>query len=64
MQTQFSTAAQAAIRWLDLPGTGHPVVFVHGLGCAASYEYPALWPMRLVRQAGYPYRLARQRLQR
>ncbi|MBK4115833.1 alpha/beta fold hydrolase [Pluralibacter gergoviae] len=42
MQTQFSTAAQAAIRWLDLPGTGHPVVFIHGLGCAASYEYPRI----------------------
>lgn len=40
MQTHFSDTAQAAVRWLDLPGRGEPVIFIHGLGCAASYEYP------------------------
>ena len=28
------------MRWLDLPGRGDPVVFIHGLGCASTYDYP------------------------
>lgn len=32
--------AGCTVRWHDLPGTGDPVVFIHGLGCASSYEYP------------------------
>ena len=31
-----------AIRYLDLPGTEPPLVILHGLGCASSYEYPPL----------------------
>lgn len=40
MNSFHSTVAGAAIRWFDLPGKGRPVIFIHGLGCAASYEYP------------------------
>jgi len=40
METFFSTTANCRVRWLDLPGNGTPLVFVHGLGCASSYEYP------------------------
>ncbi|RPH24790.1 alpha/beta hydrolase [Buttiauxella warmboldiae] len=40
METFFSTVAKCCVRWLDLPGTGTPMLFVHGLGCASSYEYP------------------------
>ncbi|WP_281080485.1 alpha/beta fold hydrolase [Klebsiella quasivariicola] len=36
----FSSAAGATLRWFDLPGEGLPVVFIHGLGCASSYDYP------------------------
>jgi len=28
------------VRFLDLPGEGPPLVFVHGLGCASSHDYP------------------------
>ena len=30
------------LRYHDLPGTGVPLVFVHGLGCASSCDYPAV----------------------
>lgn len=42
MQSLFSTIAGATVRWHDLPGVGIPVVFIHGLGCASSYEYPRI----------------------
>lgn len=42
MQSLFSLTAGADVRWHDLPGKGTPVVFVHGLGCASSYEYPRI----------------------
>lgn len=42
MNSFFSAIAGARVRWQDLPGTGTPVVFIHGLGCAASYEYPRI----------------------
>lgn len=28
------------IRYHDLPGEGTPIVFIHGLGCASSMDYP------------------------
>ncbi len=31
-----------AVRYHDLPGNEPPIVFVHGLGCASSFEYPAI----------------------
>ena len=40
MNSFYSQQAGCTVRWHDLPGTGDPVVFIHGLGCAASYEYP------------------------
>lgn len=42
MQSLFSLTAGASVRWHDLPGKGIPVVFIHGLGCASSYEYPRI----------------------
>jgi pimeloyl-ACP methyl ester carboxylesterase len=32
----------APVRFLEIPGAGRPLVFVHGLGCAASSDYPAV----------------------
>lgn len=40
MNGYFSSLAGATVRWLDIPGRGDPVVFIHGLGCASSYDYP------------------------
>ncbi|MBV8042364.1 alpha/beta hydrolase [Pluralibacter sp.] len=42
MNSMLSRIAGAVVRWHDLPGDGDPVVFIHGLGCASSYEYPRL----------------------
>ncbi|KLU27208.1 alpha/beta hydrolase [Caballeronia mineralivorans PML1(12)] len=30
----------AMLRFHDLPGSGTPLVFIHGLGCASSCDYP------------------------
>ncbi|MBI3149333.1 MAG: alpha/beta hydrolase [Betaproteobacteria bacterium] len=30
------------LRFHDLPGAGRPLVFVHGLGCASSCDYPTV----------------------
>ena len=42
MHSFYSSLAAARVRWLDLPGQGTPVVFIHGLGCASSWEYPRI----------------------
>lgn len=42
MRSFTSTLAAARVRWLDLPGHGMPVVFIHGLGCASTWEYPRI----------------------
>ncbi|WP_312628099.1 alpha/beta hydrolase [Scandinavium sp.] len=53
MNSLFSAIAGATVRWHDLPGSGLPVVFIHGLGCAASYEYP-----RIVADSAFGHRRA------
>lgn len=30
----------AYLRWLDYPGDDLPIVFIHGLGCASTIDYP------------------------
>lgn len=40
MNSFYSRHARGNVRWHDLPGKGEPVVFIHGLGCASSFEYP------------------------
>jgi pimeloyl-ACP methyl ester carboxylesterase len=42
MFSLHSEIAGATVRWHDFPGNGIPVVFIHGLGCASSYEYPRI----------------------
>lgn len=42
MKSFYSIIAGATVRFHDLPGQGVPVVFIHGLGCASSYEYPRI----------------------
>lgn len=31
---------KSLLRYHDLPGTGLPILFIHGLGCAGSFDYP------------------------
>jgi pimeloyl-ACP methyl ester carboxylesterase len=40
MNSFFSSTANCDVRWQDLPGSGAPLIFIHGLGCASLYEYP------------------------
>lgn len=36
---------QARLRYHDLPGEGSPIIFIHGLGCASSFDYPQVASM-------------------
>lgn len=36
----FTLADGSILRFHDLPGLGPPLLFVHGLGCASSCDYP------------------------
>ncbi len=36
----FPLADGSTLRFHDLPGRGRPLLFVHGLGCAPSCDYP------------------------
>lgn len=40
MKEFYVQQADAVMRYLDFPGEKTPLVFVHGLGCAGSYDYP------------------------
>ncbi|URN97327.1 alpha/beta hydrolase [Leclercia adecarboxylata] len=42
MNSFKSLQANCVVRWQELPGQGEPLVFIHGLGCASSYEYPRI----------------------
>lgn len=35
-------SVQADLRYHDLPGNGVPLLFIHGLGCASSCDYPTV----------------------
>ena len=40
MNTHLLTTLNVHLRFHDLPGPGIPLVFIHGLGCASSCDYP------------------------
>ena len=40
MKTFTLPAHQCTLRFHDLPGEGTPLLFIHGLGCAASCDFP------------------------
>lgn len=40
MQEFFINKAGAYLRYQDLPGDETPILFIHGLGCAGSFDYP------------------------
>ena len=33
---------KSTLRYHDIPGTGAPLIFIHGLGCASSCDYPRI----------------------
>lgn len=37
---EFPLGEGTALRYLDLPGEGLPILYIHGLGCAGSADYP------------------------
>ena len=42
MKEFFIPESGYVVRYHDLPGTGEPLLFIHGLGCASSMDYPIL----------------------
>ncbi len=40
MKEYFISKANCKLRYHDFPGEGIPVLFIHGLGCAGSFDYP------------------------
>ena len=40
MQSLSLAGTDARLRYHDIPGNGAPLIFVHGLGCASSCDYP------------------------
>jgi len=40
MSVFASRVARASLFYQDLPGRGSPILFLHGMGCASSYDYP------------------------
>ncbi|SGZ05710.1 Probable hydrolase [Moritella viscosa] len=43
-------SCNATLRYHDLPGTGIPIVFIHGIGCTSSFDYPQVASMGGVSQ--------------
>lgn len=42
MKTFRVGSASAGLLYHDIPGSGPPIVFLHGLGCASSCDYPRI----------------------
>jgi len=40
MKEYLVQSSKAALRYHDLSGAGAPILFIHGLGCASSLDYP------------------------
>lgn len=40
MQEYYLSGWNCHMRYCDLPGEDVPILFVHGLGCAGSFDYP------------------------
>ena len=51
MQDFMLRGSVSRVRYHDLPGDGIPVLFIHGLGCAGSFDYPTVVSQPLL--AGY-----------
>lgn len=50
MKNFLVSSLNAHLRYQDFPGKGRPIIFIHGLGCASSYEYPRVIISSVFRQ--------------
>lgn len=42
MKSFHPQSNKGALRYLEFSGAGVPIIFLHGLGCASSFEYPGI----------------------
>ncbi|WP_432464480.1 alpha/beta fold hydrolase [Agarivorans sp. QJM3NY_33] len=42
MNAHYDEKYQAVLRYHDIPGEKLPILFIHGLGCASSSDYPSV----------------------
>ncbi len=42
---EFKLSNDVILRYQDLPGDEIPIIFIHGLGCASSFDYPQVASM-------------------
>jgi pimeloyl-ACP methyl ester carboxylesterase len=49
MRTFELNDKQGKIRYHDLPGKGTPIIFLHGMGCASSSDFPQVASNRVLR---------------
>jgi haloalkane dehalogenase len=40
MKGYYIEKAKSFLRYHDFPGNDIPIMFIHGLGCAGSFDYP------------------------
>lgn len=52
MNSFYSQYAGCTVRWQDLPGSGEPVVFIHGLAAPLLMNIPVLSVMHGLVRAG------------
>lgn len=50
MKEYFSGKTHCILRYHDLPGEDIPILFIHGLGCAGSFDYPQVAAQKALRQ--------------
>lgn len=49
MKEYFISKANCMLRYHDFPGEGIPILFIHGLGCAGSFDYPQVVAQKALR---------------
>lgn len=52
MKQYVLKSSEFAVRYHELPGEGPTLVFLHGLGCASSFDYPAVMAQPALRGRG------------
>jgi pimeloyl-ACP methyl ester carboxylesterase len=50
MREFYSNTAKANLRYHDISGKGNPILFIHGMGCASSCDYPQVVSMPPLQQ--------------
>lgn len=50
MNEYFVKKANAMLRYHDFPGSKIPILFIHGLGCAGSFDYPQVAAQLLLKE--------------